>query len=394
MLTAIALTWALAQSGWALDGAIQAENYSTPTKLLNSGNFPLFADDLDLQGFELAAARQLERFKIKDLSGEINLGGKNYPLIKARTSLEVFLQLAGAYKACKNSYSTNHCVNILNNEIRARYNVFIPDLKPGDPHYQEPFNSLFTGYASQPITGKSQKDAVNSHAVYAQPQVASDRIKTRDEIDFHDGLKGKGLELLYAPNLYDLYLLHIEGGGYITLDQGGTTTNFYLSYNGTNNQPFGWISKYMLSKGYIANLSSGAQRKFLRLHPEKQEEIFAQCPSYVFFKVTTTPPEGVEGIPVSPGRTVATDNKLYAFKGLLTFIESQRPRDTGTYDLEEEDVNKIPFDAFSRFVIDQDTGGAITGKGRADIYFGIDQYAQYAATYQAEQGNIYFLLLK
>jgi membrane-bound lytic murein transglycosylase A len=78
----------------------------------------------------------------------------------------------------------------------------------------------------------------------------------------------------------------------------------------------------------------------------------------------------------------------------LAFIESERPVDTGTYDLEQEDVSKIPFQPFSRFFLDQDTGGAITGKGRADLYMGVDDYAQYAATYEAQKGHIFFLLLK
>jgi membrane-bound lytic murein transglycosylase A len=150
----------------------------------------------------------------------------------------------------------------------------------------------------------------------------------------------------------------------------------------------------MMAKGYISNPSSGAQRKFLRLHPEKAEEIYSQCPSYVYFKVSTEPPDGAQGLPVTPGRSIATDNKLYAFKGLIAYIDSKRPQDLGTYDLEQEDASLIPVQPFSRFFIDQDTGGAITGKGRADIYFGLDDYAQYAATYQQQTGNIYFLLLK
>jgi membrane-bound lytic murein transglycosylase A len=170
--------------------------------------------------------------------------------------------------------------------------------------------------------------------------------------------------------------------------------NFFLTYDGDNGQRFEWLSKYMMSKGYISNPSTGAQRKYLREHPEKQEEIYSQCPSYVFFKMSTIPPQGAEGIPVTAGRTLATDNAFYAFKGLLAFVESERPVDTGTYDLEQEDPSKIAYMPFSRFFLDQDTGGAIVGKGRADIYFGLDGYAQYAATYQQQRGNIYFLLLK
>ncbi|MGZ3721455.1 MAG: MltA domain-containing protein, partial [Bdellovibrionales bacterium] len=392
MLTAIAINLLIATS-WAQDSDFLKTNYTTPTKKLSVAEFPMFSDDLGLQGFELAANRQLDRFQNKDLTGTIALGGVNYPLTKARSSLEVFLQLTGAFKACKKTTPAAQCLAALNDQVRQRFNVFAPDLKAGDPRYGQPENSLFTGYATQPIPAKSKPDDVFSHAIYALPH-AKDAAKTRGEIDFHGALAGKKLELGYAPNLFDLYLLHIEGGGYVTMKENGTTVNYFLSYDGTNNQHFTWISKYMMSKGYITNPSSGAQRKYLRLHPEKQEEIYTACPSYVFFKVSTQPPQGAEGIPVSPGRSVATDNKLYAFKGLLTYIESRRPQDLGSYDLEQEDPSLIPLQPFSRFFIDQDTGGAITGKGRADIYFGLENYAQYAATYQQQTGNIYFLLLK
>jgi membrane-bound lytic murein transglycosylase A len=392
MLTAMVLS-SLITSARASDTAA-APSFTTPTKQLSLAQYPTFSDDLELDGFELAAKRQLDLYSQNGLSGTIELGGTKYPTTKARDSLQVFLQLVAQFKVCKKNHSAAYCFAKFNARVAKRFNVFAPDLQPGNPRYGQAEDSLFTGYATQPISAASKPDDMNTHAIYAYPKTADDQVQPRGEIDFHGALAGKGLELAYAPNLFDLYLLHIEGGGYVTMQENGNAVNFFLSYDGTNNQHFAWISKYMESKGYINNLSTGAQRKYLRLHPEKWEEIYSSCPSYVFFKVSTEPPQGVEGIPVTPGRSVATDNKLYNFKGLLTYIVSQRPQDLGTYDLEQEDASLIPFQAFSRFFLDQDTGGAITGKGRADIYFGLDQYAQYAATYQQQTGNIYFLLLK
>lgn len=350
---------------------------------------------MDLEGFKLAADRQLDLWVRKGLSGTISLGGADYPVTKARDSLEFFLQMIDDFKACRQSRPSSDCFAYFNQSVRASFHVFAPDLQPGDPRYGTGVNAFFTGYATQPIAGRSRRDSQYSHAVYAAPQDAS-HSATRGQIDFHGALDGKGLELVYAADLFDLYLLHIEGGGYVTVDdgRGGQVKNFYLSYDGTNGQHFEWISNYMYKQGYISNRSSGAQRKFLRQHPEKAEEILSVCASYVFFRVSSTPPDGMQGIPVSPGRSVATDRKLYPFKGLLTFVQAQRAVDTGVYDLEQEDTNAILFQPFSRFFLDQDTGGAIVGKGRADIYFGVDEYAQYAATYQAEEGNIFFLLLK
>lgn len=372
-----------------------AEDFTTPTKLLAGKDYPMFTDDEQLSGLDVAIQLQIDHYKTKDLSGTITMGGTKYPLTKMRDSLQAFLTLISEFKICRKKSPADKCFQILNADIAAKFNVFAPDLKPGDPHYGTSENAFFTSYATQPLTGKGTPDTKYSHAIYAYPHSPQDQTATRDQIDFHGALNGKGLELLYAENLFDLYLLHVEGGGYVTqIDATGAKKNYYLTYDGENGKSWDFISKYMMKKGYITNGSLGAQRKYLDAHPEKQEEIYSQCPSYVFFKVTTTPPEGAEQLVITPGRSIATDSKLFAFKGLLAFIQSQRPVDEGVYDLDQEDTSKIPFLPFSRFFIDQDTGGAITGKGRADLYMGVDGYAQYMATYEAQDGNIFFLLLK
>ncbi|NJL25431.1 MAG: hypothetical protein HC902_09820 [Calothrix sp. SM1_5_4] len=150
----------------------------------------------------------------------------------------------------------------------------------------------------------------------------------------------------------------------------------------------------MKKMGYIANGSVPAQRKFLSEHPEKHQEIFSQCPSYVYLIATSSPPVGVDSIPLTNGRSIATDRNLYPFKGLLAFVESVRPEETGNYDLDEDDRARIPFRGFSRFFLDQDTGGAIRGKARADIYFGEDEYAFFAAMNLQDSGKLYYLILK
>ena len=97
-------------------------------------------------------------------------------------------------------------------------------------------------------------------------------------------------------------------------------------------------------------------------------------------------------VPVTSGRSIATDSTLYARKGALAFIQAMRPKEGQ----EDQDPRKDPieFKPFSRFVIDQDTGGAIKGKGRVDIYQGADEYARVAAYNTQHFGNLFFLILK
>lgn len=369
------------------------KDYTTPTKRLPLTEYPRFVDDYDLTDMETAIQRQLVRFKTKDLRGKIELGGKNYPLTLAKESLIVFLQLVQNFKVCTGSALKSACYDNLNNEIRARFDVFAPDLKPGDERFGEANDSFFTGYHTHPIIAKSKPDAKYKYAIYKKPR-GQDQFKTREQIDFLGGLKKKSLDIAYTDNLFDLYLLHVEGGGFVTIEEKGRRENFYLSYDATNNQRWAWISKHMKDKGYIDNTSIAAQRKFLRLNPVKHREVYATNPSYIYFTRTTHEPVGSDTVPVTSGRTLATDRNLYGFKGLLAYVEGERPAENGNYDFEEENFTNIPFQPFSRFFLDQDTGGAIKGKGRADIYFGKTTYSYYAATYQQKTGNLRFLMLK
>ena len=372
---------------------VDATNYTTPLKQLTPAEYPHFNDDLDLADIELAIQRQLVRFQSKSLVGTVTMGTHKYPLKLAKDSLDVFLQLVANFKSCAANKPKNVCYDQLNAEIVNRYDIFQPDLKAGDPRYGQPNESFFTGYHTHPIDGRSNPTGDYKYAIYKNPG-APLSSKTREEIDFNGALKGKGLEIVYTKDLFDLYLLHVEGGGYITESNNGVTNSYYISYDGQNGQKWNWISKYMMEKGYITNPSIAAQRKYIRLHPEKHQEIFKTCPSYVFYKVTTHPPTGSDLVSLVDGRAIATDNKLYAFKGLLAFVQTNRAVDLGTYDMEEEDATKIPYQPFARFLLDQDTGGAITGKGRADIYFGKTPYAYYAASYQAQEGKLMYLMLK
>ena len=367
---------------------------TTPTKSIGLNEYPTFNDDYALSGMKLAIARQLKRFGEKNMSGDIKLGNKTYPLSRMKTTLQVFDALVNVFSLCITRDSQANCFKDLNSEIRKKFDVYIPNLVAGDPRFGEEEWAFFTGYHTMPIEGKLTPDPEYSHAIYANP-VDPKLFYSRVEIDFINKLAGKGLELLYTKSLFDIYLLHVQGSGIATiLNSDGSKSGFYLNYDGTNKQKWEWISKYMMAKGYIANGSIPAQRKFLREHPELQQEIYANCPSYVFSRITTEPPMGNDSAPVTDARSIAQDSGLYSFKGLLAYVESTRPVETGNYDLELEDSTKVQFQPFQRFFLDQDTGGAIKGKARADIYFGEDTYSQFSAMNMKQTGKIYYMMAK
>src|SRR5690606_6690224 len=163
----------------------------------------------------------------------------------------------------------------------------------------------------------------------------------------------------------------------------------YLSYDGKNSRSFQMIYKYMLEKGYLEPGNAGipGQRKFLEENPDKEEEIFGSCPSYVYFKESKEEPVGLNNIPLTEGRSLAIDSRIYKTMGLINFVrtvKASHTEDNGT-------VKKVPF---SRFFIAQDTGGAIRGNARCDLYFGYGPQAELTAYSMNEKGEQYFLVLK
>lgn len=372
-----------------------AKTYKTFTTLIKAENVPEFNDDYDFRGLKLAIARQLKRLNARNLGGSIIMGGKGYPLTKVRDSLKTFDSLIDGFNVCVEKNTKDRCYADFNAAVKAKFNVFKPALTKKDPRFGKENFALFTGYNTHHIEGRTHPDGEFKHAIFANPRHKGLNSKTRVQIDFGNALGGRNLELVYVKSLFEVYMMHVQGSGKITLRfDDGTTKDFFLQYDGSNRQRWNFISVYMARKGYLVNGSIPAQRKYMHHHPEKEQEIYGQCPSYIYLKASNDVPKGSDVVPVTDGRTLAQDNATYPFKGLLAFVQSKRPVETGAYDMEQDDKRKVPFMPFARFMIDQDTGGAINGKARADIYFGSDDYAMFAAMYQAELGKVHFLLLK
>ena len=370
------------------------KTYNTPTRLLKPEEWPRIMDDLSYEGMDVAITRQLRRFQRMKLEGKyIRLGGKKYPLTDAPESLKQFRRHLSRYFRCQGKESKRTCARELTEVLKKKFNMFKPELTPDDPRYGDKKQTLFTSYYTPLLRGRMVPDERFKHAIYNNPERKELLDKSRVEIDFGKALEDKGLEVVYTEDLFDLYLLHVQGGGRIVMeDEKGKLDSFYISYDGTNGQSWRFISHYMYDQGYISNKGIPAQRNFLKANPDKEAEIYATCPSYVFFKKTDRPPLGNDNVSLTDNRSIATDTNYYKFKGLLSFVEARRPVEKSEEDM--TGCGDIPFKDFSRFYLDQDTGGAIRGKARVDLYAGEGPYAELSAYNTKEVGNLYFLFLK
>ena len=126
-----------------------------------------------------------------------------------------------------------------------------------------------------------------------------------------------------------------------------------------------------------------AIREWLAAHPDERQRVLEHNESYVFFRPLPGPPEGSLGRPLTPGRSVATDARLFP-PGALAFLETEQP--------ERAPNGAVRWVPLARFVLNQDTGGAIHGAGRVDFFWGRGEAAAFAAGLMRQAGRLYFLV--
>jgi membrane-bound lytic murein transglycosylase A len=361
----------------------------TPTVLVNQSLS--FADDLNFANLEIAINRQLSSYDVQGLSGDIKFGNKVYPKRVLKDSLIQLQKMAAETKTCLITLSPEECYKIVNQQLNSKFAIYRPVPSKKESGYKSELTTKYTSYYSPDLTGSRVPTERFKRAVYRRPTEPELQNFTRVDIDYKGALSGKGYEIFWVEDsFFDLYLLHVQGGGRMNIiNPDGTKEIKYLSYDGKNSRPFKMIYHYLIQSGYLKpeNATIDNQRKFLKENPHKEEEVFGTCPSYVYFRESEEEPYGLDNIPLTEGRSLAMDSKIYRTTGIINFVKTKRASHLG----DDGRVVKVPF---SRFFIGQDTGGAIKGNARCDLYFGYGPLAEMTAYNMNEMGEQYFLILK
>ena len=366
----------------------RSKSLVTPTRKLAVKDYPSFDDDLAFRSMDVAIERQLERFRERSMKGTIRFGEDVYDRREQVRALELFRTGIATLGSCEGADGDRAgCWKGLNEFIREKFNVYVPGNRSREGA------ATFTAYYTPSFEASRKRTEEFPYAVYALPKEKRLRRLSRKEIDFDGKLMGRGYELFYMKNLFDIYLAQVEGSFKAVIEENGESFGYYLGYAGTNRRKWRFLYSYMRDKGMVDSKSIGGQRSYLEAHPEKQREVYSSCPSYVFFEPTT--PTGSDMVQLTDNRSAALDRRIYRFKGGLVFSEvlDDIPEE-GRADpraRSEASVSKPPF---SRFFIDQDTGGAIRGAARADLYFGEGRSAEIGSHSLHARGNIYFLMPK
>ncbi|MGB7771115.1 MAG: MltA domain-containing protein, partial [Pseudolabrys sp.] len=221
-----------------------------------------------------------------------------------------------------------------------------PDLVP-------PLNSAGVGF---PNKGTSLRRTSNGELV-----------PYYDRGEILDGaLDGQHLEICWIKDQADALMIQIEGAARVRLEDG---TMLRINYDAHNGYPFVPVSRILIERNIIPRQEMSLERirEWMRANPENAEELRRQNRSFVFFRIVGLSDEreavGAQGIPLTPGRSIAVDGLLHVY-GTPFFLQAGLPLSAGSKSIR-----------FDRLMIAQDTGSAIVGPARADVFWGAGEEA-------------------
>jgi membrane-bound lytic murein transglycosylase A len=357
-------------------------------------SYPNFTDDLEFEGLEYSILKSMAYLQKVPADRIYQFGPDQYDAAHLLQSLEQFMDFI----------RTNPSNRDLQKFIRSNYLVYQSAGRDQEGEV------LFTGYYEPHLNGRLQPDDEFRFPIYALPE---DLIKIdlsdfdekyagesivgrytgetvvpyydRREIDEQNALADKAQPLAWIKDPVDVFFLQIQGSGKIFLDTGEVIN---VHYNGSNGRPYRSIGKLLIDEQKIPQEEMSMQeiRSYLHEHPEEMAPVLNHNPSYVFFKLEPEGPLGYLNVLLTPGRSVALDRRIFP-PAALAFIQTKKPVVDSAGQIDS-------WADCSRFVLNQDTGGAIRGPGRADLFWGSGPYAEIAAGHSAHRGKLFFLILK
>lgn len=226
---------------------------------------------------------------------------------------------------------------------------------------------FFTGYYETEVQGSRVPTDEFKVPIYTAPAATIKGKKSKvfahlDRTKIEEGaLEGKGLEICWVKDPIDVFFAQIQGSTRVKLEDGKLMR---LNYIASNGHPYTPVGRFLIDRGIIAkeDMSMDRIRDWMEANPEEGKELRRKNRSFVFFHETPLAEHeeciGAQGVPLTPLRSLAVDKKMHVY-GTPIWVDAELP-------IESEK----PDTKFQRLLIAQDTGSAIVGPARADIYFG------------------------
>lgn len=263
---------------------------------------------------------------------------------------------------------------------------------------------LFTGYYEPLLYGSRTRTARYGVPLYRHPgdMISIDLGDFRDDLEgrrvagrlsgrkllpYWDrgeirggALDGRGLELLWVDDAVDAFFLQIQGSGQVELAGGG---RLRVGYAGQNGHAYYAIGRELIERGELTreNVSLQTIRAWLEANPDEAEAVMATNRSFVFFReIKGDGPLGSLGVALTPERSLAVDRRFLPL-GAPVFLSAEHPTEDGQ-----------GTETLRRLLMAQDTGGAIRGPVRGDVFWGAGQRAEEVAGRMKHEGELFLLL--
>ncbi|HXX25334.1 MAG TPA: MltA domain-containing protein [Pseudolabrys sp.] len=291
----------------------------------------------------------------------------------------------GLYNACE-AAKTVAASGAVDREAGRKF--FEANFKPVriEPHGQQ--DGFFTGYYETEVDGSRVPTGDYKIPLYAPPKSSkkSTVFGQYDRKQIESGaLNGKGLEICYVKDPVDAFFAQIQGSTRVKLDDGKLLR---LNYVASNGKPYTPVGRWLIDQGIITReeMSMDKIRDWMEANPKEGEELRLKNRSYVFFTETSLGPQdeciGSQGIALTPWRSLAVDPSAHVY-GTPIWVEGEFPI-----------KGLAPVDPFHHLMFAQDTGSAIKGAARADIYFGHGEDVTHIAGRIKQFGHFVMLVPK
>lgn len=356
--------------------------------------YPIFSDKLAYNRLDEAIKTSLDYLKKLPPDRPVRFGNDTYPVSHLQRSLETFRAF------------------IAQRPTPGRLNAFVAEhfvvyRSTGRPDKKD---VLFTGYYEPVLEGRRSPDKEFCVPVHSRPADLLDidlslfapdlkgrRIVGRREgqtvvpyfdrgqIRQQDEFNQIAPPVVWLRDEVDLFILQIQGSGRVALEDGSF---LFVQFDSSNGLPYRSVGRMLIDTGKIAarDMSMQAIRKYLRTHPQENAAIMDHNPRYVFFHEGSGPPVGALGVPLTAMRSIAVDRKAIPLAALAYLATDLADVDkTGAI---------TGWSPYNGFALTQDTGSAITGPGRVDLFWGHGLRAEVGAGHLKHSGALYLLVLK
>lgn len=372
-----------------------AASAQATAQLLAADAIPLFDDDLDFQGLERSLQESLAYLGKLPPERHFAVAGHTVSVARLKRTIHALLDLV----------EQKPDTAALNQALREEFLVYrIRPSSTDEPGVANPDAPLLlTGYFQPVFQGCLHKKAPYLYPLYTTPKTLAQHktakgltigrrdsqgqlipFWTRREIE--QGNLLAGTELIWLRDPFDAFLIHVQGSALIFCEDDQSTRA--VRYAAKNGRPYTSIGSYLVknNKMRLEEVSMDNLRRYLEAHPQEREHILQQNDSYIFFSWGTVGPvHGSLNRPLTPRRSAAADQKHYP-PGSLMFIRSSIPKL-----VQNGAIERVPL---QRFVSVQDSGSAIQGAYRLDLFCGTGDDAGRVAGEMKEQGELFVILAK